>query len=138
MPFPNDDTKFQPGQSGNPGGRPVGHITTFLKEFGNASDIEFTIIKTDVEGTVKKSSSKLSTGDRQTINQAIAARLLQLALNGDLKAIKEVLNRTEGRVPQPINLGGQKDNPLLTAESGKTWVVKDNSGGLPIPDPDDD
>ncbi|MGV3556923.1 DUF5681 domain-containing protein [Larkinella arboricola] len=135
----NENLKpFAKGQSGNPGGRPVGHITNFLNEFGNSSDIEFTIIKTNSKGEKSESTSRLSTGDRQTINQAIAARLLQLALNGDLKAIREVLNRTEGRVPQPINLGGQKDNPLLTADAGKTWVIKDNTGGLPIPDPDDD
>lgn len=112
-----EQSQFKPGQSGNPAGRPVGHITKFLREFGESIDLQFTIERTDATGAKTKASSHLSTS-QQTINQAIAARLLQMALNGDIKAIKEVLNRTEGRVPQPINLGGQDGNPLQVLLTG--------------------
>lgn len=105
-------TPLQPGQTANPNGRPVGPITKFLREFGEAQELTFTIVKTDSKGT-SKSEAKLSTGGTKTINQAIAARLLQMAIAGDMKAIREVLNRTEGRVPQPLNIGGQNgENPL--------------------------
>ncbi|GAB4042622.1 DUF5681 domain-containing protein [Spirosoma litoris] len=109
---PNSEgTQFPPGHSGNPNGRPKGHITTFLQEFGNSDELVFTITKTS-NGTKSESTARLSTNGTQTINQAIAARLLQMALAGDIKAIKEILNRTEGRVPQPLNIGGQSANPM--------------------------
>lgn len=43
MPFPNEDTQFKPGQSGNPLGKPKGikHISTHIQELLN--DPEFTI-----------------------------------------------------------------------------------------------
>lgn len=43
MPFPNKDTQFKPGQSGNPAGMPKGikHISTWIQELLN--DDEFTL-----------------------------------------------------------------------------------------------
>lgn len=107
------DTRFSSVRQPKHPGRKVGPITQFLREYGDVSDLIFTIEKINKDGEFSKSTTVLSTGSAQTINQAIAARLLQQALNGDIKAIKEILNRTEGRVPQPIDLGGQKDNPLI-------------------------
>ncbi|MBO0947541.1 DUF5681 domain-containing protein [Fibrella forsythiae] len=109
---PPKETQFSKGQIANPNGRPVGPITKFLREFGDATELTFSITRTDSKGT-SKSEASLSTNGTKTINQAIAARLLQLAIAGDMKAIREVLNRTEGRVPQPLNIGGQNgENPL--------------------------
>lgn len=105
-------------QPAHPGRKP-GPITQFLHEFGEVSDLIFTIEKLDKKGDFSVATSRLSTGSMMTINQAIAARLLQMALGGDLKAIREVLNRTEGRVPQPIDLGGQADNPLVIDDISK-------------------
>lgn len=112
-------TPFAEGQSGNVHGRPKGPITQFLREFGDADELVFTIIKTKDGKTSDPVVAKLSTGGTMSINQSIAARLLQLALSGDMKAIREVLNRTEGRVPQPINLGGADGGPVVFYELPK-------------------
>ena len=40
-----------------------------------------------------------------------AATLFNRALEGDMVAIKEVIDRVEGKVPQPI--AGDPDNPLV-------------------------
>ncbi|QMW06384.1 DUF5681 domain-containing protein [Spirosoma foliorum] len=113
MPIPNQElNQFKPGQSGNPGGRPKGPITQFLRELGDSDELEITLVKTKNGERGDPVKSTLSTNGEQTINQFIAARLLQMAMGGDIKAIKEVLNRTEGRVPQPIKLGGDANNPL--------------------------
>ncbi|MVM36070.1 hypothetical protein GO755_39015 [Spirosoma sp. HMF4905] len=124
MPFSegesgNPDTQFQKGQSGNPAGRPRGSISQWMKEFGEASEIKLDITVTDQDGKVSKSTATISTNGQTTINQAIAVRGLQKALKGDYQFFKEVLNRTEGRVPQPIDLGGQPDNPIVIDDLSK-------------------
>ena len=49
----------------------------------------------------------------------VAAKLLQLAFNkGDMRALQEIIDRIEGRVPNDINLGGKADNPIVI-----TWRV---------------
>lgn len=47
MPFPNEDTQFKPGQSGNPAGKPKGykHISTWIQDMLN--DENFTMLLSD-------------------------------------------------------------------------------------------
>lgn len=47
MPFPNPDTQFKPGESGNPAGKPKGykHISTWIQDMLN--DPEFTMLLSD-------------------------------------------------------------------------------------------
>ena len=75
----NLSTRYKPGQSGNPAGRPKNSVTTLLK---NVDEIT---------------------------NQKICDKLIELALKGDLPAIREYLDRTDGKVPLPITGG---DDPI--------------------------
>ena len=61
-------TRWKENQSGNPDGRPPNSVTTLLKN-RNPED-----------------------------NQAVADKLYALALNGDMSAIKEYIDRTDGKV----------------------------------------
>lgn len=45
----------------------------------------------------------------------IAQALIDKALDGDMQAIKEVADRLDGKPKQQIDVGGQEDNPLITA-----------------------
>jgi hypothetical protein len=47
--------------------------------------------------------------------QQIADALIAKALEGDMQAIKEIGDRLDGKAKQQIDLGGQEDNPILTA-----------------------
>lgn len=71
---------FKPGQSGNPDGR------RREKPFADALRIEL----------------KENFGNRTKL-RAIAERLVALALDGNMDAIKEVANRTDGRSIQPVS-----------------------------------
>ena len=70
--------KWQPGQSGNPGGRPKNPITQALKE----------AVQQPENATM------------------IRDTLLKLAKAGDIRAIELLLNRTEGKVPDKVEQGG--------------------------------
>ena|SRR5215472_13809893 len=70
---------WKPGQSGNPGGRPKRDaITAALRE-------------------QLESQSEDATG---SVADAIAAVLVKRALGGDVRAIREIADRTEGRRQQ--------------------------------------
>jgi Family of unknown function (DUF5681) len=74
---------FQPGQTGNPGGRPK------ERPLRNA-------LKAIIEGDAK-AVAKIP-GDLA----AIARKLIEKAKDGDMPAWKEFADRYEGRVPQAI------------------------------------
>lgn len=79
--------QFEPGKSGNPGGRPKrGKIIT-----------DALVVKLrQAEG------SKLL---------ALCDKLIELALDGEVSAIKEIFDRVEGKAPQPIV--GDEENPVI-------------------------
>lgn len=85
---------FKKGQSGNPAGRPKGLLNwrNTIKEAA-MKEIEF----------IEKSTGKKVT---KTLNQIIAEKLVEKARQGDIQAIKEYGDRTDGKAHQSINLEG--------------------------------
>ena len=76
--FHGAGVKFLPGESGNPAGRPKNSVTTLLKN-------------TD-----------------ELTNKAICDKLIELAKGGDLPAIKEYIDRADGKVTEKhLNLNVQ-------------------------------
>jgi len=75
---------WQPGQSGNPGGRPKRDaITAALRE---------------------QLESQANDGDNYTIADAVAATLIKQALGGDVRAIREIADRVEGKPRQQLEI----------------------------------
>lgn len=60
----------------------------------------------------KPTGQKVRVRIKQTTARAVARRLAANAASGRERSIEIVLERTEGKVPQDFNLGGQNDNPL--------------------------
>lgn len=87
MPNPQNivEHKFEKGKSGNPAGRPPGKsISTILKEL--------------LEGTIKNAS-----GEVKTRAEVLALTLIEKGIKGkDLRAIEQILDRTEGKPLQTI------------------------------------
>ncbi|MBI4459648.1 MAG: hypothetical protein HY648_06285 [Acidobacteria bacterium] len=83
-PSPPVETRWKPGQSGNPKGRPKKEesIVGLLKDLVNA------LCPTDPE--------------RRSYAELLVRSLVHQGLKGNLGAIKEVFNRLVGRVPFPI------------------------------------
>ena len=77
---------FMPGQSGNPGGRPMGSVK--------------------VSSCYERALARPFPGDQQgrTYAQVIADRTIELAAEGRIDAIKEITDRTEGRSKHTIDV----------------------------------
>lgn len=83
-------TPFQPGESGNPGGRPKGEsFTSLLREL-------------------------LDTKHKRAPNwrAAVAAKAIDLAAKGDLDAIKWIADRTDGKVADRQVVAGDGEHPV--------------------------
>lgn len=69
--------QFKPGQSGNPAGRPKGQsVTAILRQVVDADD--------------------------STLAEQLVRKLVDRAIGGDIRAIREVLDRLEGKPRQSI------------------------------------
>ncbi len=97
-----EETRFKPGQSGNPKGRPKGtggpYMTRILKELLE-QDIDIKNI-----GDLKRFFD--IKGTKMTNKHAIMFRLLKKAHDGDSKAIEVLLDRIDGKVTQPLEHSG--------------------------------
>lgn len=79
--------RFQPGQSGNPGGRPKKRlIDDLLEELLEQNDSE--------------------------VAKTIAAALIKKARKGDVKAIQLAAERTQGKAKQAVEVGGPGGGPI--------------------------
>ena len=89
MPFPNDDTKFEKGKSGNPKGRPKGarSLSTILRE----------MLEEPIEIVVDGKK------ERREFREVIIRKLLKKANDGDMRAIQEIFDRVEGKAQQNID-----------------------------------
>lgn len=87
--------RFVKGESGNPAGRPPsGHaLTDILREAGELTD-------------VKIGKRKL------TRKEALARRLWEHAMAGNVMAAKLIFERLDGRVPLPVEHSGTDGDPI--------------------------
>jgi hypothetical protein len=90
-------TEFQPGQSGNPGGRPKRTpITDAMRAY----------LMLPYDGKEKKYKG-LNNAD------VLAIRQFELAIeDGDMGAAKEIADRVEGKVPQRQEFGGPEGGAI--------------------------
>lgn len=87
-------------QNINRKGTPGKSVTKVLKELLAEKIADVEIILTNEKGEKKIKKLKLETkGD---FNSALAVILLQKALSGDLQALRELLDRTEGKPLQKV------------------------------------
>jgi hypothetical protein len=84
---------FEKGKSGNPGGRPKGPS-----------------LKAEL---IRHLGKKGEDGVRHA--DAIALTLIDMARDGNLEAIREILDRVDGKVPQQQQVTGDGGGPLRIA-----------------------
>lgn len=90
----NEKTRFKPGKSGNPNGRPKGAKSS-TSIWGKMLD------------RIEKGIDPLSGAPAKiTIRDVMLANVLLKAKAGDLKAVEMILDRTEGKLTQPVDNQG--------------------------------
>ncbi len=97
---------FQPGQSGNPNGRPKS------RPFKEAIDRAIKIASAETDG--------------KDILDQIALALVTKAMTGDVPALKEFADRLDGKVPQAI-IGDDGEDPIRLEAIERRIVHPDNT-----------
>ncbi len=112
MPFPNRETQFKPGQSGNPGGRPRGTTLTKL-----------------IAGLLEKDELKdvdLNGGPK--VADAMVHTIVKKAIEGDYRFVELVMNRIDGKVPNPITIDTHDTTELVRGYLLGTTDATDPTG----------
>jgi Family of unknown function (DUF5681) len=109
--------RWEPGQSGNPKGRPK---MTRKDRIGKLMDAM-------LRDKLKEKDGYLA--------EVLATRLLQLARQGSLKAIELIMERTEGKPQQSLNLNTNETPTVTDIDEriqellGRAAARKDDGGG---------
>lgn len=106
--------RWKPGQSGNPKGRPKG-----LKDGITPRIVRGLKGKATAEA-IRELERRGIHCDEGSVAEVAALRLLEILQTGTfeefLKALKETLDRTEGRPKQSLEHAGPEGGPVLTAD----------------------
>lgn len=113
---------WKPGESGNPKGKPKrGPISSAFSRM-----LEQPVPKTMLEASKLKGNKALP--KKPTFADLMAFAMFNQVLKGNVAAVKEILNRTEGRTPAHMN--------LTTTDRLDEFLAALNAPGVdPIPDP---
>jgi hypothetical protein len=120
-PIKDEAGLFLPGNPGGPG-RPKKENTfsDIARTLLSSNEIKITY-KYKKDGEVKDGCLDITSDN--TINHSLVAALIKEGMDGNVKAIQELIDRTEGKAAQSINLGGQKDNQLPSSEVDKKLLT---------------
>jgi Family of unknown function (DUF5681) len=102
--------RFQPGQSGNPGGRPRKYITEVYEQLA---------------------LEPVPTKGGKTYAELLALAQFKKALKGNTMAAKEVTDRLEGKAREAVELTGPEGPQLFNL---KVTFVPSDGNGRPAPE----
>ena len=86
---PPIEHRFKEGISGNPDGRPKGSVNITAR------------IKKLLEMELQVKDPVSNEACKKTVSEIIGLRLAKEAMSGNIKAVKIILDRTEGKVSSP-------------------------------------
>jgi len=128
---------FPPGVSGNPEGRPKKENTfsDICRELLQSKEIDITYTFPKKGQMV---TSHMHMQSDKTMNHSLAAVLIKEGMSGNVKAIQEIIDRTDGKPKQTIDLGFDamkiKTALNLSAENAPEPTEGTDSGDNTIPD----
>ena len=103
MPFPNDDTQFKPGESGNPNGRPK-KIYTLLKQSGYSKDDIRDAFEELGWHSLEDIQEVLDDPKKPAILKVIARAFLRGAEKGDFRYVSEIITHAIGKPKEQVDV----------------------------------
>ena len=106
---------YEKGQSGNPAGRPIkpNLISKILSELGEFDELEVCVTHKWEGSRPVVHQLSYKTHGNQCLYAIVAYRLMEMAVMGNYEAIRIILDRTEGHIPPPMNIGISENGPLV-------------------------
>ena len=119
MPFPNPDTQFQPGKSGNPAGKPKGakHISTYIQEAMTDPNFELKL----KDGSIMK----------EMPIKAIIKTAVAKSISGDTRAMEWLAKHGYGQSIDITSAGEKIDSGFLAAVEKIYGKGEDNGRSSP-------
>ena len=133
MGFPNDDTKFKPGESGNPNGRPRKFVS-LLKEqgykVGEINDTLMALLSMDLEELKDVFQNEKAT----VLEKAVAGAIKKSIEKGSLYNIETIITRAMGKPKEMLQHSGDTTIRVLYGKGNHTLRPtsesdKDDAGG---------
>jgi hypothetical protein len=96
MPFPNDDTKFKPGESGNPNGRPRKYVSLLKEQGYKLSEINDTLMAL-LSMDMNELKEAFENPKATVLEKAVAGAIRKSIEKGSLYNIETIITRAMGK-----------------------------------------
>jgi hypothetical protein len=108
MSKPPDHTKFKPGQSGNPNGRPRKYVSTLRESGYKVSEIN-DCIQVMMAMTVDELKEAFENKNATVLEKTIAAAIKKSIEKGSLYSIETLLSRVYGKPKEQVDMNVDAD-----------------------------
>jgi len=102
---------FEKGKSGNPNGRPK-KGSAWADIYNEILDSSIITMTLEIDGQIIQRSLKVQ--DNKTMRYALGVKLLEEGLTGNVQAIKEMSDRTEGKPRDKVQISDDDNNKTFT------------------------
>ena len=103
MQTPPDHTKFKPGQSGNPNGRPRKYVSTLREQGYKLSEIN-DCIQVMMAMTIEELKEAFENPTATVLEKTIAAAIKRSIEKGSLYSIETLLSRVYGKPKESVDM----------------------------------
>ena len=103
MPTPPDHTKFKPGESGNPNGRPRKYVSTLREQGYKLSEIN-DCIQVMMAMTIEELKDAFENPTATVLEKTIAAAIKRSIEKGSLYSIETLLSRVYGKPKESVDM----------------------------------
>lgn len=103
MPFPNEDTQFKPGQTGNPNGRPRKYVSLLKEQGYKLSEINDTLMAL-LSMDLNELKDVFENPNATVLEKAVANAIKKSIEKGSLYNIETIITRAMGKPKESVDV----------------------------------